>query len=229
MYSAGYSPKWFSTATNKAREGRTRTRRVQIDSSASDCSVEARRPRHREEPTSGRGKEKRVMAALTTDSDTGPGSPGESNRDKRQPRQLTPRVFHAPDPPGFAPPFPPLIARPRGTHRNNSQHLSLETRPTLGAPMPHGNHFPDGSLHPQLTPQSFEMIPAATIAALNQHLASIGLLPRMAAISSDESITNTVSSPPATRDASPIPRERYRPPRASMHLPLVRFYSTHTL
>ena len=148
MYSAGCSPKWFSTAINKAREGRTLTRRVQIDSSASDRFVDARRPRHREEPTSGRGKAKRVMAALTTDSDTEPDSPGETDRNKRQPRQVTPRVFHVPDPPGFAPPFPARIVRPRGTRRNDSQHLSPETRPTLGAPMPHGTHFPDRSSHP---------------------------------------------------------------------------------
>ena len=209
MYSARYSPKWFSIAINKAREGRTRTRRVQIDSSASDRSVEARRPHHRKEPTSGRGKAKRVMAVLTTYSYTGP--------DKRHLRQVIPRVFHALDPPGFEPPFPPRIARPRGIHRNDSQHLSPETRPTLGALVPHGNHFSDGSSHPQLTPQSLKIITAATIAALNQHLASIGLLLRMATIPSDESITNTAFLPPAARDASTIPPRTLPPPPAPRH------------
>ena len=42
MYSARYSLKWFSTAIKKTRGSRTRDRRAQIDSSASDRSVEAR-------------------------------------------------------------------------------------------------------------------------------------------------------------------------------------------
>ena len=110
------SPKWFSTATTRARESRTRNRRVQIDSSTSDRSVEARQPRHREEPTSGRGKAKRVMAALTTESDTGPDSLGETDPDKRPPMQVSPRVFHAPDPPGIAPPPPPPGSHDPGAH-----------------------------------------------------------------------------------------------------------------
>ena len=72
--------------------------------------------------------------------------------------------------------------------------------------MPHENHLLGGSSHPQLTPQSLEMITAATITALNQHLASIGFLPRGAATPSDESIS------PVARDASPIP------PRTLPHL-----------
>ena len=142
------------------------------------------------------------MTALTTDSDTGPDTPGDTGRDKRPPRQVPPRVFHAPDTPGLAPPSPPRIARPRGTRRNYPPRLSPETRPTLGAPMPHRNHFPDGNS--QLTPQSFEIIPAATIAALNQHLASIGFLPRIAATPSGDPITNTDPLPPAPREAPPI-------------------------
>ena len=42
MYSARYSPKWFSTAIKKTCGSRTRDRRAQMDSSASDRSVEAR-------------------------------------------------------------------------------------------------------------------------------------------------------------------------------------------
>ena len=72
--------------------------------------------------------------------------------------------------------------------------------------MSHENHLSSGSSHPQLTPQSLEMITTATIAALNQHLASIGFLPRVDATPSDESI------PPMARDASPIP------PRTLPHL-----------
>ena len=72
--------------------------------------------------------------------------------------------------------------------------------------MPDRNHLSDGSSHPHLTPQSLEMITAATIAALNQNLASIGFLPRVDATPSDEPIT------PMARDASTIP------PRRSPHL-----------
>ena len=72
--------------------------------------------------------------------------------------------------------------------------------------MPHENHPSGGSSHPQLTPQSLEMITAVTIAALIQHLASIGFLPRVDATPSDESISLMA------RDASPIP------PRTLPHL-----------
>ena len=65
--------------------------------------------------------------------------------------------------------------------------------------MPHEIHLSGESSHPQLTPHSLEMITAAAIAALNQHLASIGFLPRGVTTPSDESIS------PAARDASPIP------------------------
>ncbi|CAN0248323.1 unnamed protein product [Ascophyllum nodosum] len=108
MFDARYSPLWFSNNIKKARDSRPRNRRVEFDSSASDRSVEARRPRHRDEPTSGRGKSKRAMTALTTDSDSGP----DSDRDNRPPRQVLPRVFHAPDPLGSTPSFPPRISRP---------------------------------------------------------------------------------------------------------------------
>ena len=182
----------------KTRESRLRNRGVEFDSSASDRSVEARQPRHRDKPTSGRGESKRVMTALTTDSDTGPDSPGTSDRGNRPQRQVTPRVLHAPDSLGSPPSFLPRIARARGTHRNDSPRLSPKKRLTLGAPMPHENHLPRGSSHPQLTPQFLKMITAATIAALNQHLASIGFLPRGATTPSAESI------PPMARDPSPI-------------------------
>ena len=139
------------------------------------------------------------MTALTTDSDSGP----DSDRDNRPPRQVIPRVFHAPDPLadplGLAPSFPPRISRTRGTHRNDSLHCRTKTRPTLGAPIIDRNHLSDGSSRPHLTPQSLEMITAATIAALNQHLANICLRPRVDATPPDEPI------PPMARDAPTIP------------------------
>ena len=197
MYSARQSTKLFWDAITRARKSCTRNRRVQIDSSAGHRSVEARQLCHREEPTSRRGKAKRVMAALTTTSDTGPDSPAETDRYKRPPRQASPWVLHAPDPPGIAPLFPPRIARPRGTRGIDPPCHSSAIQSILGALTPHGNHFSDGNSHPPHTPQFLEMITAATIAVLNQHLASIGLLPQTAATLSGESITDTDAIPPA--------------------------------
>ena len=112
MFDARYSPTWFTNDIKKARESCPGNRRVEFDSSACDRSVEARRPRHPYEPTSARGKSKRVMTALTTDSESGP----DSDRDNRPPRQVIPRVFHAPDPldPASSSP-PPNLSDPRNT------------------------------------------------------------------------------------------------------------------
>ena len=63
--------------------------------------------------------------------------------------------------------------------------------------MPDGNHLSNGFSHPHFTPQSLDMITAATT-ALNRHLASIGFPPRVDATPSGKSI------PPMARDASPI-------------------------
>ena len=131
-------------------------------------------------------------------------------------------------PTGLAPLSPSRIARPRGTRRIYPPHLSPETRPTLGAPMPHGNHFPNGNS--QLTPQSLEMITAATIAALNHHLESIGLLPRIAATPSGDPITNTDPLPPAPREAPLIsPRTLPVPLRLAAPTPRPVLSRTYTM
>ena len=154
------------------------------------------------------------MTALTTDSDSGP----DSDRDNRPPRQVIRRVFHAPDPLSSAPPFPPRISGTRGTHRNDLLHRRPETRPTLGAPVTDRNHLSDGSSHPHLTPQSLEMITAATIAALNQHLVTIGFL-------------RVQTQPPRTNRSPPWLGMRLRYPRyvyrTSANLPPARFYPAH--
>ena len=154
MYSARHYPKWFSDAITRARESRTRNRRVQVDSSAGERSVEARQPCHREETTSRCGKAKRVMVALTTESDTGPDSPGETDRDKRPPRQVSLRVFHAPDPHGIAPPFPLRIAQPRGTRRiDPALPLFGDTTDPRSAHTPRKPLFGRELPPPPLTPQ----------------------------------------------------------------------------
>ena len=175
-----------------------------MDSSASDFSVEARQPRHREDPTRERGKFKRVMTALTTDSDTRPDSPRGTDRDNRHLGQVSPRVYNAPDPnDGTVPPSPPRIARPRGNRRIVSPRHLPARKPALEPPTLRGDPILDETPHPPLTPQSLEMITAATIAVLNQHLASIGLLPRTAASPSDEPIRAADPQPPAPRAAPP--------------------------
>ena len=124
--------------------------------------------------------------------------------------------------------IPPRIALPRGTRRNDPPHLSPETQPTLGAPMLHGNHFPD--VNSQITPQSLEIMTVATIAALNQHLASIGLLPRIAATRSGDPIKNTNPVHPAPRDAPPIsPRTSPIPPRFVARTPGPVLSSAYTM
>ena len=130
VYNARHAREWFLEAIARARETRTRNRPAKMDSSASDCSVDARQPRHHEDRTSGRGKCKRVMAALTTDSDTGPDSLRGTDRDNRHLRQVFPRVYHAPNPlDGKAPPSLPRIARSRENRRiTSSRHRQRDSR-----------------------------------------------------------------------------------------------------
>ena len=52
MYSARHAREWFLKAITRACKTRTWNRRAQLDAPASDCSVEARPPRYRENPTS---------------------------------------------------------------------------------------------------------------------------------------------------------------------------------
>ena len=107
MYSIRHAQEWLQKAITRSRETRNRNRRAQIDSSASECSVKTRQPRHREDPKNGRGKSKRAITALTTDSDTEPDSPRRSDHDNRHLRKASPRIHHAPDPNNsIAPSFP---------------------------------------------------------------------------------------------------------------------------
>ena len=67
-----------------------------------------RQPRHREDPKYRRGKSKRIITALTTDSDTGPDSPRGTDRDNWHLMKVSPRVYHVPDPNGGIAPSSPL-------------------------------------------------------------------------------------------------------------------------
>ena len=184
MHSTGHARDWFQKAIARARETRTRNRRAQMDSSASNCSVEARQLRHCEDLTSGRGESKRVMTALTRDSDTGPDSPRGTDRDNRYLRQIAPRLYHALDlNDGTTPLFSSRIARTRGNCRIASPRLLPARIPALKAPTLRGETISEETL--TTMQQYLETITAATLAALNQHLASIGLLPPTATTPSD--------------------------------------------
>ena len=114
VYSIKAARSWFhhKILTNRATPGRRY--HSQADSSASDCSVQVQRPRRRDDLSSRRGKSKRVMMALTTDSDTEPDSPRGTDRNIRQLRQVSARIYHAPYPNDEkTPSFPPRIARIR--------------------------------------------------------------------------------------------------------------------
>ena len=76
----------------------------------------------------------------------------------------------------------------------------MQTRtPALEAPTLRGAPNLKKAPPSPLTQQSIAMKIAATVAALNQHLVSIGLLRRTAAALSDETVTADDSQPPAPR------------------------------
>ena len=119
------------------------------------------------------------MTTLTTDSDSSSDAPRGTYDGYRHIRQVCPRFYHAPDPDdGTEPPFPPRIARNRVERR-------------APPPRPPTNHIPGLKPHAQResipvhedfpplhTHLLIETITNATLAAVNQHLMSAGLLPR---------------------------------------------------
>ena len=117
VFSINAAQGWFQNRIPTARDTTGWRHRPQADFYASDSSVEVQRQRRRDDPSSGE-KSKRVMMALTTDSDIGPDSPRGTDRGIRLLRQVSPRVYRAHDPnDGTAPSFPPRIARIRGQRR----------------------------------------------------------------------------------------------------------------
>ena len=142
MYSVRHAQEWFQKAIARSRETRNRNRRAQMDSSDSDCSVRARQPRHRDDPNNIRGKSKRVITALTTDSDTGPDSPRGTDRNNLHLRPVSPRVYNAPDlNEGIAPSFPSRLDWIRGQSRTASPRLMPARTPALEAPTLRGPRF----------------------------------------------------------------------------------------
>ena len=112
-YNTPVARPWFMTELSQPRAAPRWQPHPQTDS-ASDSAVGPNRQRQRDDPASGRGKPKRTMTALTTDSDSSSDAPRGTYDGYRHIRQVSPRFYHAPDPDdGTEPPFPPRIARNR--------------------------------------------------------------------------------------------------------------------
>ena len=136
------------------------------ESSASDSSTTTGQ-RRREEPSSGRENAKRATLSKTSDSDSHQ-HPRRAGRNHLDRRQVPPRIFHAAEHnDSDAPPFPPRISR----YREHTQRLpprvanfSIEDAPGADSP-----------------PTLQHMVEAATpaaVAAVDRHLAHMGLYPR---------------------------------------------------
>ena len=119
------------------------------------------------------------MTALTTDSNSGSDAPHGTYDGDRYIKQVSPSFYHASDPDdGTGPPFPPQIARNRVRHRTPpSRPLTAHTR-ALEPHAQRGTPTVNKDFSPLPTQLLIETITNATLAAVNQHLMSTGLLPR---------------------------------------------------
>ena len=133
-------------------------------SSGSDTASSAR-SRRRDDPSSGCGNSKRATLSETSDSnDRHPRYQGRHHSDKRQ---VTARIYHATDDDSDAPSFPPRIFRYR--NRSRRPHPRIATpRADCAAPVT------NDSLPLQ---KIVEAATAAAIAAVDHHLAHLGLTP----------------------------------------------------
>ena len=135
------------------------TRTERMDSSASD-SFTTTGQRSREEPSRDRGNSTRATFS-SSDSDSGP-HPRRVERDRWQ---VPPVIFHAAEQDSDTPSFPPRIFRPRVT-----QHLPSS------APISSMVNASDADPPPSLK-QIVEAVTTAAIAAVDRHLAHMGLCP----------------------------------------------------
>ena len=143
------------------RDTAAKHRPDQTHSSASDSSTTTGQHRH-EDPSSGRGNAKRATFSGTSNSDSGQ-HPRRTGRDRRQ---VPPYIFHAAERNGRdTPPFPPRIFRPRVTQR-------LPPRATNSSMVNASGADPPPSLQ-----QMVEAVTSAALAAVDRHLAHMGLYP----------------------------------------------------
>ena len=170
---------WFLTKIPQPRAAPRRHLHPQTDSSASDASVGLNRQRRRDDPASGRGKAKRTMSALTTDSVSGSDDPHGIHDGYRHNGQAYPPFYHAPDPgDGTEPSFPLRIARNRVERRATPPRLRTSHTPALVPHVQQGSPPVNEDVSPLTTQLLIETITNATLAAVNQHLMGAGLLPR---------------------------------------------------
>ena len=186
---------WFQTKLSNLRPAPRWQPRSHTDS-ASDSSVGTNRQRHREDPASGRGKVKRSMTALTSDSDSSSDALRGTHDDYRHLGQASPRFYHAPEVDnGTEPPFPPRIARSRMERRTPLSRP--RTTPALTPRAERETNPVSDNISPPHTQLLIETITNATLAAVNRHLVSAGLLPHPTADPhpTELSLTRTVPPP----------------------------------
>ena len=138
-------------------------RRPARSASSSSNTASSARPRRRDDPSSGRGNSKRATLSETSDSDDRHlRYQGRHHSDKRQ---VTARIYHATDDDSDAPSFPPQFFLYR--NRSRRPHRRIAT-PRADCAAPATND----SLPLQ------KIVEAATAAAVDHHLAHLGLTPR---------------------------------------------------
>ena len=159
------------------------------ESSASDSSTTTGQ-RRRDEPSSGHGNSKRA-----TFSGSGSDSAPHPRRTERDRRQVTLVIFHAAEPDGDTPSFPPRIFRSRITQR---------------APMSCTVNDSEADYAPSFE-QMVEAVTAAAI-AVDRHLAHMGLCPAPTvpytdpiAITAPPTAASSCTVPHFTRSASVAP------------------------
>ena len=141
-------------------------RRLARSASSSSDTASSARPRRRDDPSSGRGNSKRATLTETSDSDDRHlRHQGRHHPDKRQ---VTARIYHATDDDSNAPSFPPQFFRYR--NRSRRPHPRIATpRADCAAP----------ATNDSLSLQKIvEAATAAAIAAVDHHLAHLGLTTR---------------------------------------------------
>ena len=152
---------WVREVLDEAAAPRRLARSV---SSGSDTASSAR-PRRRDDPSSGRGNSKRATLPETSDSDGHPRHHGRNHPDKRQ---VTARIYHASDEDSDASSFPPQLFR----YRNRSR------RPHPRIATPRADRATPATNDSFSLQKIVEAATAAAIAAVDHHLAHLGLTTR---------------------------------------------------
>ena len=171
VYATPAGAEWVREVLHQAAAPR---RPTQTTSSGSDTSSSAG-PRRRDEPSSGRGNSKRAILAETSDSDDR--QPRHLGRHHPANWQVTARIYHATDD-SDAPPFPPRMFR--YCTRSRRPH------PRVAAPCADST-APDTNDLPSIQ-HIVEAATAAAIAAVDHHLAHLGLYTRPETASSHDTV-----------------------------------------